>query len=49
MIAKHKEVIQFTKIIIFIYFKIENLTSNYIAALGFYRFFYILHWYFNLK
>jgi len=29
---------------IYLLLKVENLTSNYAAALGFYRFFYILSW-----
>ena len=28
---------------------VENLTSNYMAALGLYRLFYIFHWYFLLS
>ena len=37
----------FIKVFFFIIFKkIENITSNYIAALGLYRFFYILNWFF---
>jgi len=27
--------------------EVENLTGNYIAALGFYRFFYILSWFYR--
>jgi ER lumen protein retaining receptor len=26
---------------------VENLTSNYMAALGLYRLFYIFHWYYS--
>jgi len=29
--------------------EVENITSNYMASLGLYRFFYILNWLFIIK